>query len=405
MTSISLPNSKLTELSRRVLRLTDPMESVPNLGWHLRSMCSVPDNHPYLIGLAASEDIHPDDLDWYAISSCATNSDDFNDFKRYIKWPILSSNPNVIEFLFENIHRVDWVELSGNPGAFTILSKYHHKIHWSNLCGNPNAVSLLETCPPEKLDLYKLATNNNAVHILERYANSILNLDIWAILAIQPSQEAVDLVISHLFDGMNLVQRGGGFIPAALAENPLAIGFVEQQLAIGQFHWEDIARSLCRNPEAIHLLEKHVDNPIHASHIDWNVLAENPFAKNLVLTHLSSVPLRSLAFNKSKWALDIISSRMDEVDADPMVWDRLSGNSFALPILNRHPNKVVVDTYLRNIPACQHTWWHDYAFIRERNYDIHEEMTAMLHHPYNLANGNLANWGFMEEVDEEDEDT
>jgi hypothetical protein len=355
-------------------------------------MCSVPENHPYLIDLVVTEYIHPEDLSWSVISAVATSSENFGEFKRYLNWELLSANPNMIGFLSENIHRVNWKALSGNPAAFHLLAKNIEKIHWPNLCGNPNAIKLLEMCPVDKIDLYKLATNNNAVHILAKHANRILNLDIWAILAVQQCEEAVELVIDNLYEGVHLVDRGGGFIPSALAENPFAIGFVEQQLASGQFYWEDIARSLCRNPCAIYLLEMYVDDPAYASHIDWNVLAENPCAKNLVVTHMSSVSLLSLAFNHSQWAVDIIESQIDEIDS--RVWYRLSGNPTAIEILKRYPDKITLEVYLENIPACEHTWWHDYEFIRSRNQDIHETLISVMHHPNNLANGKLANWGF-----------
>ena len=42
----------------------------------------------------------------------------------------LSSNPNAIELLKENMERIDWTELSSNPNAIELLEKNLDKIYW-----------------------------------------------------------------------------------------------------------------------------------------------------------------------------------------------------------------------------------------------------------------------------------
>jgi len=61
-----------------------------------------------------------------------------------IDWSYLSSNPNAIHLLEQNIDKIDWKDLSRNPNAISILEQNMDEIRWSNLSENPNAIQLLE---------------------------------------------------------------------------------------------------------------------------------------------------------------------------------------------------------------------------------------------------------------------
>ena len=65
-----------------------------------------------------------------------------------LNWCILSSNPNVIDLLRENIinkqDKIDWEHLSSNPNAIELLQENPNKINWYHLSSNPNAIELLK---------------------------------------------------------------------------------------------------------------------------------------------------------------------------------------------------------------------------------------------------------------------
>ena len=391
-----IPNDEWPSLANSALR-----------SWHLKDMCSVSENHPYLFDLVIREYIDTSDLDWNSISICATDMNMLNTFKRKLNWNLLCHNPNAVGFIMDNLNNVrckeniNWQALSENPSAIPLLTRYPDKIYWPALCANKNAGALLNNCPENKLDLYRLATNPNAIHIFEKHASLVFNLDIWAILAVQPSEDAVDLVIANLYEGVNLQSHGGNCIIGHLAENPLAIWFIEQQLNNGLVNWEDICGGLCRNPKAIPLLQKyHLQN----AYIDWEVLAGNPNAKDMVLANPENISYTSLAFNHTQWAVDYILSNTQDIPEGGIVWFGISSNPNALALMDRCPERVFISKYLQHIPACTNTYVYDYEFIRTNHYELHEELTAFMHHPCNLVNGKLATWGFFETEEEEDED-
>ena len=63
---------------------------------------------------------------------------------KQLYWDALSTNPNAIDLLKENIDKVDWYYLSKNPNAIEILKNNKHKINWRYLSKNPNAMQLLK---------------------------------------------------------------------------------------------------------------------------------------------------------------------------------------------------------------------------------------------------------------------
>ena len=58
----------------------------------------------------------------------------------------MSSNPNAIDLLKENIDKIHWGVLSSNPNpnAIDLLEKNIDKIHCGALSSNPNALHLIE---------------------------------------------------------------------------------------------------------------------------------------------------------------------------------------------------------------------------------------------------------------------
>ena len=61
-----------------------------------------------------------------------------------VDWGYLSSNPNAIQILENNLDKVSWLGLSENPNAIHLLEKNLDKVNWKLLSFNPNAIPILE---------------------------------------------------------------------------------------------------------------------------------------------------------------------------------------------------------------------------------------------------------------------
>ena len=66
-----------------------------------------------------------------------------------------------------NIDKLELYYLSENPNAIHLLEEYPDKMCWNNLSTNPNALHLLEKYP-NKINWHYLSNNPNAIHILEK---------------------------------------------------------------------------------------------------------------------------------------------------------------------------------------------------------------------------------------------
>ena len=78
----------------------------------------------------------------------------------------ICSNPNAIDLIKRNLHKVDWMELSGNPNAINLLTENEYRIDWDILSSNPNGIKLLERYP-HKIQWYRISSNPNAIKLLE----------------------------------------------------------------------------------------------------------------------------------------------------------------------------------------------------------------------------------------------
>lgn len=89
-----------------------------------------------------------------------------------VYWDALSSNPNAIDLLEANQHKINWSNLSKNPSAIHLLEANKHKIDWSNLSKNPNAIDLLKI-NKDKIDWSNLSKNPNAIDLLKANKDKI----------------------------------------------------------------------------------------------------------------------------------------------------------------------------------------------------------------------------------------
>jgi hypothetical protein len=65
-------------------------------------------------------------------------------------WGVVASYTNeyvLLDFVQENIDKIDWFELSGNHNAVSILEKNIDKINWRQLSSNPNIFELSNILP------------------------------------------------------------------------------------------------------------------------------------------------------------------------------------------------------------------------------------------------------------------
>jgi hypothetical protein len=93
---------------------------------------------------------------------------------------------------------------------------------------------------------------------------------------------------------------------------------------------------LSANPFAMRLIELHPDK------INWKMFLMNPKAEKIVtewMTHFSTKDLKFLSHNRSKWAVALIEKHLDAFDA----WDELSGNPFAINLLERHKHRINIE--------------------------------------------------------------
>jgi hypothetical protein len=78
----------------------------------------------------------------------------------------LSTNPNAIHILEENIDHIHWDKLSGNPSAIHLLEQNQEKIDWFCLSKNPSAIEWLKN-NPEKVDYIGLCSNPSAIGLYD----------------------------------------------------------------------------------------------------------------------------------------------------------------------------------------------------------------------------------------------
>ena len=76
-------------------------------------------------------------------------------------WYMLSSNPNAIHLLEQNLDKVDWRTLPSNPNAIPILEQHLDKVDWRALSNkkNKHLLSLIE-------NNYNLLTMDNKIMLL-----------------------------------------------------------------------------------------------------------------------------------------------------------------------------------------------------------------------------------------------
>jgi hypothetical protein len=251
------------------------------------------------------------------------------EYRKYIDWAVLSSNPSAIELLadkweedkrlkvldvdqynnlkdYENI--VAWNILSGNPNAIDLLRmkirdekkmkpddynnlEDNEKIAWDILSANSEAIALLEK-NPDKIVWLNLSSNQNpkAIKLLKErveYENSLSNEEYRKL-----SNKVNWLFLSNNPNAIKILKENiDKIVWTALSNNLGAIHLLEENQ--DKIDWA----TLSGNPEAMNLLEANQDK------IDWEVLIRNPNAMNLLEANQDKINWHELSWNPSIFIL------------------------------------------------------------------------------------------------------
>lgn len=174
-------------------------------------------------------------------------------FKK-IPWETICKNTADFCLFDKHISSVDWSSLSLNPNAIPILEQKQHKIDWDNLSFNENAIHLLEK-NPDKINWKNLGTNPNATQLINENIEKVeeaafADLDPDAVFTnldtdICYNPNAIHIIEKHL-DKLNVNSW------AMLNHNPNAIHILEKY-GYEKMNWVNLSQ----NPNALHIFEKY----------------------------------------------------------------------------------------------------------------------------------------------------
>jgi hypothetical protein len=232
----------------------------------------------------------------------------------------LSKNPNAIDYLEINKEQISWKFLSINPNSIQLLKKNSNLINWDYLEMNPNIeeiiLELLNTIEPlseeykilQKMYIYILNCKEKSKKIIitehDLLDNSEFNILRWAELSRHPE------IIEIIEKDYDKISKKINWNNLSVNSNPKIISFIEKNLDKVDLSY------LSLNENAIHILERNIDNP----KINWNFLSNNENAIHL----LKRYP------EKINWT--IVSSLKNAVEPllkdnlDKINWSRLSSN-------------------------------------------------------------------------------
>ena len=233
---------------------------------------------------------------------------------------------NIMELL-------DWVPsnklascmLQMNPNAIDHIEKYHVPKMWPLLSSNPSALCYLYN-DPTLLDYPCWLKNPNPaiIPLLEKYYPCIKLLYAEEMLLENPN--ALHLVNHCVIPHLHILVKN---------TSPRAMQLVETYLhLLKESDWE----KLSANPSAIHILEKNLDK------LNWNILCSNPAAIHLLLKLPYRIYWFQFSKNTHPLAIQHIRKNLEKVNwpnlsanpaaiellkenQDKIVWYWLSKNS------------------------------------------------------------------------------
>ena len=266
---------------------------------------------------------NPDKIDWNKLSFNPSARDLLQQNHHLINWKNLSSNPGAIQLLKEYPQKIHWKELSKNPEAIYLLEENLEKINWCHLCENSKAVKLLDKYFQEKSIcqyLFKMPNTQEFRDLIFKYYHLIqprINLEFFEIPVFTSliNQERSNFLKKYIRSQLNLNSK-------FLELNPRAIYFIEEQLdRIDYFN-------LCKNPNAIHLIEKK--NP---HYLDMCLLSRKSTAVSLLEKKIYRINWKNLSINTQ-------ASHLMEYNLDKIDWDDIASNIGAIDLIKDNLHRL-----------------------------------------------------------------
>lgn len=254
--------------------------------------------------------------------------------KKWLNWGVLckNTNPKVISLLekyWTYLNRNEWYVLSENSGAISLLEKHPDKICFGQLSSNtsPDAVVLWERFL-DKLNWQILSENPSALDFLEKYPEKID----WFHLSRNPNAKANYLIEKNL-------NKMDEHCWAVLSENPNAIPLLEKYPH--KIHWIKLSQNT--HEKAISLLENYwesywwLDYFFSVRLFDWAFLSGNPYALSILEKNPTKINWSVFSSNSNEKAIPLMEKNIEKLD-----WIRVSRipNSKFISFWERHIEKI-----------------------------------------------------------------
>jgi hypothetical protein len=277
----------------------------------------------------------------------------------------LSSNPNAVNFLEENLNMINWRELSSNPNAIELLRANPDKIDWVLLSKNPDpkAIEMLKA-NPDKISWGYLAQNSNpeAIKLIEEKIKVNPEIIPFDNLAANETPEAIKLIF--LFNRLNkytMYQVSNSMrFWSILSRNSKAVKILKANPS--KIHWDQLCSN--KSTEAIQLLEEQITNkwvdPVKIDkNISWLNLSSNPNQRafEILEANPTKIDYRGLSANSNPNAIELLKKRMEvqneyKKKEDRIDWKTLSKNPGAIELIK---NKKIYEDELPDSKSLEDT--------------------------------------------------
>jgi hypothetical protein len=162
-----------------------------------------------------------------------------------LNWGVVSQYCSNLDFLQENIDRIDWFKLSSNVYAESIAMLYPERLDWIEVSLNPGMMNLIREYPARVSHSYILS-NTAAGDLIREYLPEEKSPWIWDLLCSNPSAVGVMREYKE-----NIVWH-------KMCRHPLAIDLIKEMMEKRVLTKQEIGE-LCSNPAAVNLLERYRD--------------------------------------------------------------------------------------------------------------------------------------------------
>ena len=225
-----------------------------------------------------------------------------------------------------------WEAICCKSGNMRRFEKNIDRINWACISGNEKAISFLEK-HLDKVSWYDLSSNRAAAPILEKNISKV----VWS--NVVENFEEMQHIIRANLDKLEYYEW------SVLSETPAAIDIIENNM--DKVVWW----CLSMNSAAAHILEKNLDR------VKWAYLSRNEGAMDILKKNLDKVCLPWLARNKNPAAIKLLEDNLHIFSRQELdwkdIWDDLSSNPAALPLLEKYPENINWDALSENIGICE----------------------------------------------------